>query len=131
MNYREQFARLSKLQKSGDNEECWNDFYTQDILRRITGLEPLVGRDACRQQVQHFIDGLKGTPKTKLTAIAFDDENQVSIVEFQHDFSHKEWGEISQMQTHIQRWREGRIYEENIYIINLTSRPNSQAESTN
>ena len=131
MNYREQFARLSKLQKSGDNEECWNDFYTQDILRRITGLEPLVGRDACRQQVQHFIDSLKGTPKTKLTAIAFDDENQVSIVEFQHDFSHKEWGEISQMQTHIQRWREGRIYEENIYIINLTSRPNSQAESTN
>ena len=131
MNYREQFARLSKLQKSGDNEECWNDFYTQDILRRITGLEPLVGRDACRQQVQHFIDSLKGTPKTKLTAIAFDDENQVSIVEFQHDFSHKEWGEISQMQTHIQRWREGRIYEENIYVINLTSRPNSQAESTN
>jgi hypothetical protein len=25
------------------------------------------------------------------------------------------------MQTHVQRWREGRIYEENIYVINLKS----------
>ena len=98
---------------------------------RATVHEPLVGRDACREQVQHSIDGLTGAPKIDPTAIAFDDENQGSIIEFRHDFSHKEWGEISQMQTHIQRWREGRIYEENIYIINLTSRPNSQAESTN
>jgi hypothetical protein len=121
MNYREQFARLSELQKSGDNEECWKDFYTEDIVRRITGLQPLVGRDACRQQVQHFADGLIVAPKIELTAHAFDDENQVSIVEFRHDFSHKEYGEISQMQTHVQRWREGRIYEENIYIIQLKS----------
>jgi hypothetical protein len=25
------------------------------------------------------------------------------------------------MQTHVQRWREGRIYEENIYVIQLKS----------
>ena len=121
MKDRDQFERLSKLQESGDNEECWKVFYTEDVVRRITGLEPLVGRDACREQVQHFIDGLTGAPKIEPAAIAFDDENQVSIVEFRHDFSHKEWGEISQMQTHIQRWREGRIYEENIYVINLKS----------
>ena len=120
MKYRDQFERLSKLQESGDNEECWKVFYTEDVVRRITGLEPLVGRNACREQVQHFIDGLTGAPKTEPTAIAFDDENQVSI-EFRHNFSHKEWGEISQMQTHVQRWHEGRIYEENIYVINLKS----------
>ena len=121
MKYRDQFDRLSKLQESGDNEECWKEFYTEDIVRRITGLEPLVGRDACQRQVQHFADGLIGSPKIGPSAIAFDDENQVSIVEFRHDFSHKEWGEVSQMQTHVQRWREGRIYEENIYVINLKS----------
>ena len=121
MNYREQFARLSVLQKSGDNEECWKDFYTEDVVRRITGLEPIVGRDACRDQVQHFAEGLTGVPTIGPSALAFDDENQVSIVEFRHDFSHKEYGEISQMQTHVQRWREGRIYEENIYVINLKS----------
>jgi hypothetical protein len=25
------------------------------------------------------------------------------------------------MQTHVQRWREGKIYEENIYVIQLKS----------
>ena len=87
MKYRDQFARLSKLQESGDNEECWKDFYTEDIIRRITGLEPIVGRDACRQQVQHFADGLTGAPKIEPTAIAFDDENQVIIFEYEE----KKW----------------------------------------
>ena len=56
MNYREQFARLSKLQKSGDNEECWNDFYTQDILRRITGLEPLAKQHNARCNLVYNMD---------------------------------------------------------------------------
>ncbi len=34
MNYRDQFARLSKLQESGDNEECWKEFYTENIVRQ-------------------------------------------------------------------------------------------------
>ena len=37
MKYRDQFARLSKLQESGDNEECWKEFYTEDVVRRFTG----------------------------------------------------------------------------------------------
>jgi hypothetical protein len=49
MNDRDQFARLSKLQESDDNEECWKEFYTEDIVRRITGLEPLVGRDESKK----------------------------------------------------------------------------------
>ena len=121
MNYRERFAKLSELQASGDNEESWKEFYTEDIVRRITNLKPLVGRDACRQQVQHFMGGLTGRAKIEPTATAFDDENQVSIFEFRHDFRHKEYGGISQMQTHVQKWREGRIYEENIYVMHLNA----------
>ena len=119
MNYRDQFLRLSELQSSGDNEDCWKEFYTENVVRRITGLAPLIGRDACRQQVQSFLDGLTAPQKIEPTATAFDDEKQVSIHEFRQDFSHREYGAIPQIQTHVQRWHEGRIYEENIYIINL------------
>ena len=59
MKYRDQFERLSKLQESGDNEECWKVFYTEDVVRRITGLEPLVGRDACQRQVIDFVNEKK------------------------------------------------------------------------
>ena len=59
MKYRDQFARLSKLQESGDNEEYWKVFYTEDVVRRITGLEPLVGRDACQRQEIDFVDETK------------------------------------------------------------------------
>ena len=59
MKDRDQFARLSKLQESGDNEECWKVFYTEDVVRRITGLEPLVSRDACQRQEIDFVDETK------------------------------------------------------------------------
>ena len=34
MKDRGQFERLSKLQESGDNEECWKEFKTKDIVRQ-------------------------------------------------------------------------------------------------
>ena len=37
MKDRYQFARLYKLQESGDNEECWKEFYTGDTVMRTTG----------------------------------------------------------------------------------------------
>ena len=42
MNDRDQFVRLSKLQESGDNEECWKELFTEDTVMRITGSNSLL-----------------------------------------------------------------------------------------
>ena len=62
MDLRSKFSRLTAMQQSGDNEKVWQEFYTEDIVRRIGG-HPLVGRDACRRQVQDFLDGLTAPQK--------------------------------------------------------------------
>jgi Zn ribbon nucleic-acid-binding protein len=86
-------------------------------VRRISGLDPLVGRDACRRQVQDFLDGLKAPQTIKQLTLAFDEENKVSVVEFDQSFSHKTHGDISQRIMMVQRWREDQIYDDTIYVM--------------
>ena len=116
MDLRSNYSRLTAVQQSGDNEKVWQEFYTEDIVRRIGGL-PLVGRDACRRQVQDFLDGLNAPQKMELVTLAFDDENNVSIAEYDQSFSHREYGGISQRLITVQRWRDNQIYEETIYVM--------------
>ena len=85
MDLRTNYSRLTTLQVN-DNKQVWQDCYTEDIVRRISGLDPLVGRDACQKQVQAFLDGLKGPLKHDQIALAFDDENNVTIAEFDQSF---------------------------------------------
>ncbi len=119
MDIRSNFAKLTQLMQSGDNQEYWQKYYSENVIRRITGLEPLIGREAGRQQVQEFLDNLTSPPRIEMKAVAFDDDNDVSIFEFRHEFSHKMYGDIRQMQVHVQRWRDEKIYEELIYVMPL------------
>jgi hypothetical protein len=86
MNLRSNFSRLTTLQNEG-NEQVWQECYTEDIVRRISGMNPMFGRDACQRQGQEFTDGLKGPLKKDQTALAFDEESNVTIVECDQAFN--------------------------------------------
>ncbi len=117
MDVRSNYSRLSAMQQTGDNDQMWQEFYTEDIVRRISGLDPLVGRNACRRQVQDFLDGLKAPQTIEQLTLAFDEENKVSVVEYDQSFNHKTYGDITQRIIMVQRWREDQIYDETIYVM--------------
>jgi len=98
------------------NEDYWRESYSEDIVWQLPN-QKLVGREACRQHILTFVESLNSAPKIASKSLAFDEQRQTSIHEFQNDFSHNECGEVSQMQIHVQRWRDNKIYEEVIYVI--------------
>ena len=116
MDLKSNYSRLTKLQNEG-NERVWQECYTEDIVRRISGLDPMVGRDACQRHVQEFIDGLEGPLQQDQIALAFDNENNVTVVEYDQSFSHKKWGDHSQRIVMVQRWRNDQIYDESVYVM--------------
>jgi hypothetical protein len=67
--------------------------------------------------VQDFLDGLKAPQTIEQLTLAFDDENKVSVIEYDQSFSHKTHGDITQRITMVQRWREDQIYDETIYVM--------------
>ena len=125
MNMRADFERLRTLMRSGDNDECWQKYYSDDVVMRFPNVKPWVGRGACRQGVQEFLDGLTSTQRVELKTVAFDDDKQVSIFEIYHEFSHRVYGDIRQTEVHVQRWRDGKVYDESIYLMPL----NEEADS--
>ena len=120
MDLRTNYSRLTTLQ-ANDNKQVWQECYTEDIVRRISGFDPLVGRDACQKHDQDFLDGLKGPLKHDQIALAFDDVNHVTIAEFDQSFSLKEFGDFAQPIVMVQRWRNDQIYDETIYVMPQTS----------
>ena len=117
MDIRSNYSRLSAMQQTGGNDQMWQEFYTEDIVRRISGLDPLIRRNACRRQVQDFLDGLKAPQTIEQLTLAFDEENKVSVVEYDQSFNHKTYGDITQRIIMVQRWREDKIYDETIYVM--------------
>ena len=102
------------------SEKYWQ-WFSEDIVRRIpservAGSEELVGLEACQRQAEEFMDALTTPNRLELRSLAVDEENGVSFVEYNHDFEHQQWGRLRQVQVHVQRWRDGKVFEEDIYV---------------
>lgn len=87
------------------------------MVRKISGLVPLVGKDTIREQVEDFLNGCTEFPSAEVKAVAVDEDNAVSMAEWFMEYTHKLYGHIRQSQVCVQRWRDGHIYEESIYVI--------------
>lgn len=112
-------------------------WFSEDAVRRIPSskfsiipgskpkfsCEELVGLEACQRQVQEFEDALAAPNRLELHSLAVDEENGVSIVKYAHEFRHRKWGRIRQKQVHVQRWRDGKVVEEDIYVSQQERKP--------
>ena len=90
-----------------------------DLVKRITGWDDLVGLEACKKQGKDFVDGLTALNRLELRSMAVDEANDVSFMEYYHEFEHRKWGHLRQTQVHVQRWKNGKVYEESIYVMPL------------
>jgi hypothetical protein len=97
--------------------QAWGTYYADDMVRRVPEQLPYVGKEAARKQESDFLAGVTKWGKTEIRAVGVDEENQVSMVEWYIEYTHKQFGDIRQCQVSVHRWRDGRIYEETIYVM--------------
>lgn len=97
--------------------QAWDTYYADDVVRRVPEQLPYVGKEASRKQESDFLAGVTEFRNAEIRAMAVDEENAVSMVEWLVEYTHKQFGDIRQAHVSVQRWREGRIYEETIYVM--------------
>ena len=78
---------------------------------------PLVGKDMIREQGADFLKGCTEFHSYEPKAVAVDEDNNVSMVEQFVEYTHKFYGHIRQSHVFVQRWRDGKIYEESLYVM--------------
>jgi ketosteroid isomerase-like protein len=108
---------MNALTLQGKWKEAIEKYYADDAVRKVSGLVPLVGKDMIREQVEDFIKGCTEFHSFEIKAVAIDEEDNVSMVEQFVEWTHKFYGHVRQTHVAVQRWRNGTIYEESIYIM--------------
>ena len=117
MSMKADLENMNAMSSEGKWEEAFDKYYADDAVRKIAGLAPLVGKDMIREQVEDFIKGCTEFTSYEIKAVAVDEENNVSMVEWSQEWTHKFYGHIRQALVAVQRWRERLIYEESLYIM--------------
>ncbi len=117
MSIKTDVENMNAMSLQGKWQEAFDKYYADDAVRKISGLVPLVGKDMIRKQGEDFLNGCTELPSYEIKAVAVDEENNVSMVELFQEFTHKLYGHIRQTLVFVQRWRQGKIYEESLYVM--------------
>jgi hypothetical protein len=116
MSIRADVENMNAMNMQGKWQEAFDKYYADDAVRKISGLEPLVGKDMIREQAEDFIKGCTEFGGSEVKAVAVDEDNAVSMVELFVEWTHKFYGHVRQNQVCVSRWRDGKIYEESLYL---------------
>jgi uncharacterized protein (TIGR03067 family) len=132
MTLKESVKDLYGMLWQGRAAEAWDKYYADDLVRR-NGFEPArVGKIRNQVHEQDFLNCVTGWKVAEIKAMAVDEDHSVTMVELLMEFTHKQWGDIRQSIVTVQRWRDGKIYDEASYVMRMeeaSDRPMSRVGS--
>jgi ketosteroid isomerase-like protein len=117
MSVKADVENMNAMTLEGKYKEAFDKYYADDAVRKVSGLLPLVGKDMIREQVEDFVKGCTAFGSFEVKAVAVDEDNNVSMVEQFVEWTHKFYGHVRQNHVCVQRWRDGKIYEESLYLM--------------
>lgn len=105
---------LNNLILQGKVLEAFEKYYAADVTMQENETPATIGKDACRISEEAFVIGITDfRGATVKNAIVSDN---ISVVEWDFDFTHKDWGIRSYTQVSVQRWNDaGQIINEKFY----------------
>jgi len=109
--------QLNEMIQNGKALEAFEHFYANDIVMQENGETPTIGKQSCRVNEEVFLNGIQEFRKADIKNVVVSDN--LSVVEWDFDFTHKDWGTRNYTQLAVQRWNDdGQIINENFYYNN-------------
>jgi hypothetical protein len=109
-------TELNNLVLQGRTMEAFEKFYADDIAMQENNQEPTVGKNANREREEAFLGKLIDFRSAKVLDVAVGDN--VTMVQWAYDYTHKEWGIRNYTQISVQHWRNDQIYKEQFFYGN-------------
>jgi len=109
----EKISDLNDMVLQGKAMEAFEKYYHQDVIMQENESDPVVGKDANRDREIEFFGNItefRGAQPLKVTI----GEN-VTMVEWMYDYTHREWGVKNYTQVSVQEWKDGLIINEKFY----------------
>ena len=109
---RKNITELNDLIAQGRTMEAFEKFYHDDVVMQENDAEPMRGKDANREREEEFFAAAKFR-REEVLDVAIGDN--VTMVRWAMDFTHKDWGERKYTQISVQHWSDGKIVREQFF----------------
>lgn len=109
----ERVSRLNQMILEGNILAAFEEFYAENVSMQENENPPTLGKTACRINEENFVNNITAFRGAKVKNVIVSDD--LSVVEWHFDFTHKEWGVRNYDQLSVQRWKDGKIISEKFY----------------
>ncbi len=112
-NLLEKISELNDLILQGKALEGFDKHYHDDVIMQENESDPTIGKEANRKREEEFFSNITEFRGAKPLHVTVGEG--VSMVEWQYDYTHKEWGVRNYTQVGVQIWKDGQIINEKFY----------------
>lgn len=113
-------ARINDLNNmilQGQIMEAFEKYYAEEVTMQENEDEVRVGKAANRVHEEAFAGNITEFRKADIKNVIVSDN--ITVVEWDFDFTHKDWGVRNYTQVAVQRWNaDGQIINEKFYYNN-------------
>jgi hypothetical protein len=112
----EKIDDLNDLVLQGRPLEAFEKYYHDEVVMQENENVPTIGKQANLQREKEFYSSLVEFRSAKPLKITVGEN--VSMVQWQYDYTHKEWGVRNYTQVSVQEWKDGKIIREQFFYGN-------------
>ena len=113
---KEKIIELNALVLAGKALDAFEKFYHDHVVMQENESKPTIGKDANRQRELEFYDNISEFRGARVQDVSIGDD--VTMVVWHYDYTHKQWGERNYKQVSVQHWLEGKIIKEQFFYGN-------------
>jgi hypothetical protein len=108
--------QLNQMILEGKILDAFDKFYAEDVVMQDNNYPAREGKALNRQYEEAFVGGLTEFRGAKVVNTLISDD--LAVVEWWFDYTHKDYGVRNYTQLAVQRWKNGQIVEEKFYYNN-------------
>ena len=109
----EKITDLNDLILQGKSLEAFEKYYDENVVMQENELEPTIGKNENRKREEEFANSITEFRGAKVLKVTVGEN--ITMVEWYLDFTHKEWGVRDYYQVSVQEWKDGKIIKEKFY----------------
>jgi hypothetical protein len=112
----EKIDDLNDLVLQGKALEAFEKYYHDEVIMQENESSPTLGKEANRQREIEFFSSIIEFRSARPLKITVGE--RVSMVHWQYDYTHKDWGVRNYSQVSVQEWKDGKIIKEQFFYGN-------------
>jgi hypothetical protein len=114
LSLKERIEAMNNMILNGQALQAFEKFYADDVVMQENEDSPTIGKEANRIREIEFFSSITEFRNAEIKNVLVSDNT--TVVEWDYDFTHKDYGERKFTQVSVQRWNnQGQIINEKFY----------------